>query len=95
MQPAGSWYRTKFGRTFCNCKKSFSPGRSLSGNIAKFNDNEDDNENNRSLSFFVKRVALGIAIALWPDDSKLQQSLAPSAMKSVSPGRKRFNTGRL
>jgi hypothetical protein len=59
------------------------------------NDNEDDNENNRSLSFFVKRVALGIAIALCPDDNKLQQPLAPSAINNVSPGLSRLRTGKL
>ena len=61
----------------------------------KVNDNEDDNDNRRSLSFLVSNVAEGIAIALWPADNIAQQSEHPSVMKSMSPGRNIFKTGRL
>ena len=74
--------------------KSRSPGASLSGHISKRIDLSEPKDWSNSASFLPNSVADGMAIDLYPADKRLQQSLQPSAMKSVSPGRRRFNTYR-
>ena len=41
---------------------------------------ESESERSSSMSFFVSRVAEGMAMALWPAESMAQQSLQPSVM---------------
>ena len=46
----------------------------------KVNDNDNVNDNKSSTSFLERRVAEGMAMALWPAERSAQQSEAPSAM---------------